>query len=118
MSAYLPESLLDDLGSAVGQRIKAVRDLIAGNPWVSRTLTCPSLKVAYAEIELIAAAVTPLSRIAVDFAPTLDAENDIESLIDDDMKVYAIPETGKIRFILSGIGAFVGDFDICYKVEV
>jgi hypothetical protein len=30
MSAYVPESLLDELGTAVGQRLRAVRDLIGG----------------------------------------------------------------------------------------
>lgn len=79
------------------------------------TLTVPPSS-GYAEVVLVDAAVTATSKIIAGFAATGDEENDIESIADDMMQLFAVPEAGQVRFILTGIGPFVGPYKINYQV--
>lgn len=80
------------------------------------TVSVTPVAVDYKEIVVVDATVTATSKLFAAFVPELDAENDVEQLIDDRMTVNAIPEAGQIRFVLSAVGAFVGDFKINYQV--
>lgn len=79
-------------------------------------LTVAAVSYNYAEVALAVPAVTLTSIITAHLVPELDAENDVEELADSNMRVFAIPEAGQIRFVLTGNGAFVGDFKVFYEV--
>jgi hypothetical protein len=86
MSAYLPDTLLDELGTAIGQRIKAVRDLIGigGGAALSgqTTIILPSTG-GIEHIQTVAAAgVTPANRIMVTLAPHEDGDENHELWLD------------------------------------
>ena len=60
--------------------------------------------------------VTSASKIFAWLVAELDAENDVEELADTGMAVFAIAETGQIRFVLTGNSAFVGAFKVNYQI--
>ena len=70
----------------------------------------------YAEIFVESEGVAAESKIPCWLVAELDAENDIEELADNGMAVFALPEPGKIKFVLTGRSAFVGVFKVNYQV--
>lgn len=70
----------------------------------------------YAEVVVAAAGVTAASKVPCWLVAELDAENDVEELADTGMAVFAVPETGQIRFVLTGNSAFVGAFKVNYQI--
>ena len=108
---------LDELFRDILRRIGALEDSSGSGATATQvTLAVTPVAVGYKEVVVTDAAVTAASKVFAVFAPALDAENDIEQIIDDRMTVNAIPEAGQIRFVLSAVGAFVGDFKINYQV--
>ena len=71
----------------------------------------------YAEVVMIDSAISTSSKITASLVGQLDAENDAESIFDDGMEVFAIPEIGQIRFVLMGSGPFSGPYRINYGVS-
>lgn len=80
------------------------------------TLTVSTVAYDYKEIVVANATVTATSKISAEIVPELDAENDIEGIADDHMRIWAVPEVGQIRFVLTARGAFVGPFKANYRV--
>lgn len=70
----------------------------------------------YAEVVVAAAGVTTASKVLCWLVAELDAENDVEELADTGMAVFAVPEAGQIRFVLTGNSAFVGAFKVNYQI--
>lgn len=68
------------------------------------------------EIVVIDASVSVNSIVRAALMVSQDSENDIEHIIDNEIKLYAIPEVGQIRFIMSANALFVGPFPISYEV--
>lgn len=68
------------------------------------------------EIGIIDAEVSATSIIRANFVPSMDSENDIEHIIDNGIKLFGIPETGQIRFIMAANAPFVGPFPVNYEV--
>ena len=60
--------------------------------------------------------ITVASKIFAGLVAELDAENDVEELADTGMAVFAVPEAGQIRFVLTGNSAFVGAFKVNYQI--
>lgn len=85
-------------------------------PVLTATLTVAPLAYGYAEVVVAALGVTVASKILVWLVAELDAENDVEELADTGMAVFAVPETGQIRFVLTGNSAFVGAFKVNYQI--
>jgi hypothetical protein len=79
-------------------------------------LTVATLARGYAEVVVANAAISPASKVSAWFAPALDAENDLEELVDSGMAVWVLPEAGQLRFVLTGNGAFVGVYSVFYEV--
>ena len=79
-------------------------------------LVITPLAYGYAEVVLPSPGVTSASKIFAWLVAELDAENDVEELVDTGMAVFAVPETGQIRFVLTGNSAFVGDFKVNYQI--
>jgi hypothetical protein len=82
MSAYLPEDLLDDLGTVVGQRIKAVRDMI-GRPQLSgiATITLPTWALEHEQV-VAAPDITPAHIVHIGLAPHDDGDVNHETFLD------------------------------------
>ena len=80
------------------------------------TLTVTPVALNYKEIVVVDATVSAVSKIEAYLVGELDTENDLESLSDDNMRVFAIAEAGQVRFVLTGNGAFVGPYKVNYKV--
>ena len=83
------------------------------------TLVVPEVANRYAEVFYETQgqeAATPTSKVLVNFAGRRDAENDIESLADNGMQVFAVPVSGGITFVLTANGFFTGPFDINFEV--
>lgn len=80
------------------------------------TLTVSPTAINYKEVVVIDAAVSAVSKVECYLVGELDAENDLEGLVDDSMRVFAIAESGQIRFVLTGNGPFVGPYKVNYKV--
>ena len=80
-------------------------------------LNVPAVAPGYAEVVVANAAVTAASKIMAQLVGELDAENDLEELSDTGLQVFAVPEAGQVRFVLTGDGPFVGDFDTNYQIS-
>ena len=85
-------------------------------PIFTATLNVTPMANGYAEIFVESEGVAAESKIPCWLVAELDAENDIEELADNGMAVFALPETGKIKFVLTGRSAFVGVFKVNYQV--
>ena len=72
----------------------------------------------YAEVVVAYGGVTTSSKVMAQLVGELDAENDLEELADSNMQVFAVPEAGQIRFVLTGNGAFTGNFKTNYWVTL
>jgi hypothetical protein len=79
-------------------------------------LEVPPPATSRAEVVLEDPAVTPSTRIMAAFAPLPDAENDIEELEDTALRLFAVAESGQIRFHLSGNAPFTGPFPVHYQL--
>ncbi len=80
-------------------------------------LTVPSVGY-YAEVVVLDPDATGSAKVSAQWAGELDAENDIEELADSGLRVFAVPEAGQIRFVLTGIARFVGDFKVNYQLNL
>ena len=86
-------------------------------PPVLVQLTVPLVAFnGYAEVVVLNGAVTLSSTIRASLYGRADAENDLEELADTDLRLVAVPETGQIRFVLTGNSPFVGTFSALYEV--
>ena len=76
----------------------------------------PALTPFICETEVIIAdvLVSPSSKILIQLVP--NDYNDASDLSDSRISVYAVPETGQIRFIIIGLGLLCGPFTINYGV--
>lgn len=83
---------------------------------VQAVLNVADVAPGYAEVVVTDAAVSAASKIMALLVGELDAENDLEELADSAMRVFAVPEAGQVRFVLTGNGPFVGDFKTNYQV--
>lgn len=88
----------------------------AGGAVTQVVLNVAPVAVNIKEIVVADATVTALSKISAELVGELDAENDLEGLTDDEMRVWPVAETGQIRFVLTGKGAFSGPFKTNYRV--
>ena len=88
----------------------------AGIAFATATLTVAPLAYGYAEVVVASAGVTTASKVLCWLVAELDAENDVEELADTGMAVFAVPEAGQIRFVLTGNSAFVGAFKVNYQI--
>lgn len=79
-------------------------------------LNVASAAINYAEIVVLDVTVSTASKITAQLVGELDAENDLEELSDSAITVFAAPETGQIRFILTSLAPFVGSFKTNYQV--
>jgi hypothetical protein len=79
------------------------------------TVTVPT-PATYSEVVVADASVATTSKVLASFAGKLDAENDLESISDDAIILYAVPETGNIRFVFTSASFIVGPFAINYEV--
>ena len=82
----------------------------------SVTLAVVPLARDYVEIVQAAPGTLTSAKINAWLVADLDAENDVEELADSRMMVFAIAETDQIRFVLTGNGAFVGNFKVNYQI--
>jgi RNA-binding protein YlmH len=80
----------------------------------SLTVTVPSVSRNYAEVVVSVPAISSGDLISASFLGTLDTENDIQSIHDDNIRVYAIAEAGQIRFCFTSDFPFMGPFLINY----
>jgi hypothetical protein len=80
-------------------------------------LNVPTVVKGYFEAVVADESVSATSKILATLSGELDAENDVEEISDSGIRVFAIPEAGQIRFVLTGHGLFVGDFKITYQVS-
>lgn len=99
-----------------GQDIATVNQLGGGAGLTMLTLSVPALAQGYAEVVVANAAITPASKVMAQLVGELDAENDLEEISDTSMGVFALPESGQIRFVLTGNSAFTGNFKIIYQL--
>ena len=113
------EARIAALATAIGVDIKALQALGAGGGTAvaSTVLNVPTLALGYAEVVVLNAAVSPTSKVMPLLVGELDAENDLEELADSGMRVFAVPEAGQIRFLLTGNGPFTGDFKVNYQLN-
>ena len=109
---------LDELLRDILRRIGALEDSSGGSTATATqvTLTVSPVATGMTEFTTIDASVTATSKIFATLVAESDAENDAEQIIDDDMKVLAIPGASSIRFLLSANGKFVGPFKVNYQV--
>lgn len=114
------ETRIAALAAAIGVDIKALQALGAGGGLapVSVVLNVPTLAPGYAEVVVANAAITTTSKVMALLVGELDAENDVEEIADAAMGVFAVPEAGQIRFVLTGNSAFTGAFKTNYQVTV
>lgn len=111
------ESRIAALATAIGVDVKALQSAGGGGAALNAVvLNVPTLAPGYAEVVVVNAAVTPASKIMPLLVGELDAENDLEELADSGMRVFAVPEAGQIRFVLTGNGPFTGDFKVHYQL--
>jgi hypothetical protein len=94
---------------------KAYVDAVAGLT-SQVTLSVATLSYGYAEVVQADAAVSSASKLTAAFAAELDAENDLESLADDQMQIWPVPEAGQVRFVLTSNGPIFGPFKVNYRV--
>ena len=81
-------------------------------------LAVPAAAQGYAEVVVVNADVRPESLVLAQLQGGFDAENDLEELSDSNMRVYAVPETGRVRFVLTGDGVFCGDYTVNYQLNL
>ena len=74
------------------------------------TVNFPVANYAHATVNVVAAGVTPTSRVLAWLAP--NADWDADDLVG--YSVTAVPKTGSIDFCISGIAPLIGNFDIYY----
>jgi hypothetical protein len=91
-------------------------DGVAATPQQATLTVSPVAIAGYAEVVVSVVGVTATSIIRASLVGELDAENDLEELADSGMRVVGVPETGQIRFVLTGNSAFVGPFKVIYEV--
>lgn len=105
--------------------IEAVRDIskagtsafaVGGGGATQVVLNVPAVAQGYAEVVVANAAITATSKLMWLLVGELDAENDIEELNDTSIEIFAVPEAGQIRFVLTGNAPFAGDFKTNYQV--
>lgn len=85
-------------------------------PVLTSVLNVTPMAYGYAEVVVASAGVTAASKVLCWLVAELDAENDVEELADTGMAVFAVPEAGQIRFVLTGNSAFVGAFKVNYQI--
>lgn len=110
---------LDELFRDILRRIGALEDSSGSGSSATATqvtLTVSPVATGMTEFTVIDASVTATSKLFATLVAESDAENDAEQIIDDDMKVLAIPGASSIRFLLSANGQFVGPFKVNYQV--
>lgn len=103
------------------EELRSGDDVPGGGGGGSGTATQVTLNVlafspGYEEIVVTDASVSPTSKIIAVLVGELDAENDLEELQDTAMQLSAVPETGQIRFVLTGNSQFTGVFKVNYQV--
>ena len=86
----------------------------SGSPILAATLTAPVAR--YWSQSVSVPGCTPTHKVLCNMVPALDAENDVESLMDDRISLYAVPGTDTITFILASDYRFAGPFPITYQV--
>jgi hypothetical protein len=106
---HSPDIIITKLTGAKG-------DPGAGSSVTQATLTVSPVVINYAEVIVADALVSSTSKISAELVGERDAENDIEGLADDDMKVWPVAEAGQIRFVLTANGAFQGPFKVNYRI--
>jgi len=107
--------------TATGQDIASQSQLGGGGgPAISAvTLSVGTVAATgYAEVVVVVPGMTGSAKVLPSLVPSLDAENDLEELIDSGMQIYALPEDGQIRFVLSANAPFFGDFAAQYVVNL
>lgn len=123
---YLRDSVLPRLlpaGGTAGQVLAKTSGADYAAAWQApgggssavATLNVPTY-TAYAEVVVASAGVTASSRVFAALVGELDAENDAEELSDLAMEVFAVPEAGQIRFVLTASSGFSGDFKVNYQI--
>ena len=114
-------------GGTTGQVLSKINATDFNTQWVTPSgggagsatqavLSVVGVAYDYAEVVVADGAVTATRKVTASLVGVLDAENDLEGLVDDSMTVYPIPEAGQIRFILTATGAFTGSFLVNYEV--
>lgn len=96
-----------ELGPSLGAASAAISTVL---------LNVPEQALGYSEVVVLDAAVSTTTTVLATLVGELDAENDIEELSDSDMRVFAVAETGQIRFVLTGNGPFTGVFKVNYQL--
>jgi hypothetical protein len=120
MSVYLPEGLLDNLGTVVGQRIKAVRDLIGGGGarlFGVATITVPAVPQGSLDhIETVpAVGVVAGQTIMAALAPHEDADENHEQMLDL-VTLTARAGTDQITFTASFSAPTSGPIKLIWSV--
>jgi len=108
------EARITALAQSIGADVKALR----GASLQNATLIVADVANGYAEIVILVPGVGTTSKVMAQYAPQVDAENDVEELIDNRMQLWCIPEPGQIRFCLSANAPFTGSFRITYEVTL
>lgn len=115
------------VGGTTGQVLTKVNNTDYNTAWATSsggggssvistaTLTVASVSTYYAQT-VTATGCTPASRVLCSLSPTTDEENDIESVSDDRITLYALPGTDTITFVLASDYRFAGPFTINYQV--
>jgi nitric oxide synthase oxygenase domain/subunit len=67
-----------------------------------------------AEVVVLDAAVSPASKLIAQLVP--NDHNEASDLADSHVRLFAIPETGQIRFVITGLGLLCGPFTLNYGV--
>ena len=89
----------------------------AGPAAAAVTLAVSPVARGYAEVVVANAAVTLASVILSHLLGSKDAENDLEEIADGNMQIFAIAEAGQIRFVLTSLSFFSGDFRVGYTIS-
>jgi hypothetical protein len=82
---------------------------------LATTITVPS-PVTYSETVIASATATASSKVRASLAMRTDAENDIEHAADIGLSLFAQPEEGQIRFVLTANSRFTGPFPVIYEI--
>ena len=111
------------VGGTAGQVLAKIDNANFNTEWVTpsgggailqTTLTVATV-TTYSEHVVTVSGVVPTSKVLCSLSPTTDEENDIASISDDSINLYAVPGTGNITFVLTSAHRFVGPFTINYQ---